>query len=287
MEDKMRKFVLVTESGSDMPQKYIDKYDIKIVPMYVNFGQESFMDSNIKANDVFNYYDNNKTLPTTAGSTPNDFSEVFSSINEKYPGVEIIYIAYSSVTTVSYNSARIAAQDFTNVHLIDSKNCTVGLANVVISAAEFIENNPDATAEDIVNFVEDIRERTRFVFLPQSLLYLRAGGRISNASYLGAMLLKIFPTINLKNGYLVAGTKYRGSFKASYKKMIDDFLKRFDINKDMIRLIKVHGLSDEHIQNVESILKEHGVKNFEWVEAGAVISCHGGPGAMGLVGIEN
>ena len=54
MEDKMRKFVLVTESGSDMPQKYIDKYDIKIVPMYVNFGQESFMDSNIKANDVFN-----------------------------------------------------------------------------------------------------------------------------------------------------------------------------------------------------------------------------------------
>lgn len=287
MEDNMRKFVLVTESGSDMPQKYIDKYDIKIVPMYVNFGQESFTDLNIEAKDVFDYYDNNKILPTTAGSTPNDFSEVFKSINENYPGAEIIYIAYSSVTTVSYNSARIAAQDFTNVHLIDSKNCTVGLSNVVISAAEFIENNPDATAQDIVIFVEDIRERTRFVFLPQSLLYLKAGGRISNASYLGAMLLRIFPTIDLDNGYLVAGTKYRGSFKASYKKMIDDFFNRFNINKDMIRLIKVSGLSDEHIKNIENIIKEHGVENFEWVEAGAVISCHGGPGAVGLVGIEN
>ena len=69
--------------------------------------------------------------------------------------------------------------------------------------------------------------------------------------------------------------------------MIDDFFNRFNINKDMIRLIKVSGLSDEHIKNIENIIKEHGVENFEWVEAGAVISCHGGPGAVGLVGIEN
>ncbi len=282
----MSKFVLVTESGGDLAQKYVDLYDVKIVPMHVNFGDETYDDSDLKSQDVFDYYDKNKVLPQTSGSTPGDFTKVFNEINENYPGAEIIYIAYSSVTTVSYNSARIAAEDFPNVHMVDSKNVTVGLANVVISTAEFIKENPNTTADEIIKFVEDIRERTRFVFLPQSLLYLKAGGRISNVSYLGAMLLKIYPTINLENGYLVAGTKYRGSFKTAYKKMIDDFFERFDIDKSMIRLVRVQDLSDSHMSEIEEILKEHGVENIEWFEAGSVISCHGGPGAVGLVGVE-
>ena len=282
----MSKFVLVTESGGDLAQKYVDLYDVKIVPMHVNFGGETYDDSDLKSQDVFDYYDKNKVLPQTSGSTPGDFTKVFNEINENYPGAEIIYIAYSSVTTVSYNSARIAAEDFPNVHMVDSKNVTVGLANVVISTAEFIKENPNTTADEIIKFVEDIRERTRFVFLPQSLLYLKAGGRISNVSYLGAMLLKIYPTINLENGYLVAGTKYRGSFKTAYKKMIDDFFERFDIDKSMIRLVRVQDLSDSHMSEIEEILKEHGVENIEWFEAGSVISCHGGPGAVGLVGVE-
>ena len=282
----MSKFVLVTESGGDLAQKYVDLYDVKIVPMHVNFGGETYDDSDLKSQDVFDYYDKNKVLPQTSGSTPGDFTKVFNEINENYPGAEIIYIAYSSVTTVSYNSARIAAEDFPNVHMVDSKNVTVGLANVVVSTAEFIKENPNTTADEIIKFVEDIRERTRFVFLPQSLLYLKAGGRISNVSYLGAMLLKIYPTINLENGYLVAGTKYRGSFKTAYKKMIDDFFERFDIDKSMIRLVRVQDLSDSHMSEIEEILKEHGVENIEWFEAGSVISCHGGPGAVGLVGVE-
>lgn len=282
----MSKFVLVTESGGDLAQKYVDLYDVKIVPMHVNFGGETYDDSDLKSQDVFDYYDKNKVLPQTSGSTPGDFTKVFNEINENYPGAEIIYIAYSSVTTVSYNSARIAAEDFPNVHMVDSKNVTVGLANVVISTAEFIKENPNTTADEIIKFVEDIRERTRFVFLPQSLLYLKAGGRISNVSYLGAMLLKIYPTINLENGYLVAGTKYRGSFKTAYKKMIDDFFERFDIDKSMIRLVRVQDLSDSHMSEIEEILKDYGVENIEWFEAGSVISCHGGPGAVGLVGVE-
>lgn len=283
----MSQFILVTESGADLPQKYIDRFNIKIVPMYVNFGENTFKDSDIKAEDVFDYYEKNKILPTTSGSTPNDFTEIFRNINETYLDAEIIYIAYSSVTTVSFNSARIAAEEFSNVHMIDSKNCTVGLGTVVIAAAEYIENNPGAEAQDIIQFVEEIRERTRFVFLPYSLLYLKAGGRISNASYIGAMLLKIYPTINLENGYLVAGSKYRGSFKKAYKNMIDQFFSRFELDRETIRLIKVHGLEKKDIIEIETILKEQGVTKTEWVDAGAVISCHGGPGAVGLAGIEN
>ncbi|MDI9517747.1 MAG: DegV family protein [Bacillota bacterium] len=282
----MRKFVLVTESGSDLPQYYAEKYDIKVVTMHVNFQDESRDDLDINGQVVFDYYDKHKILPKTSGSTPNDFLKVFKEINENYPGAEIIYIAYSAVTTVSYNSAKIAAEEFSNIHMIDSKNVSIGLSTVVIEAAKFIENNPDTTAEEIIKYVEDIRERIRFVFLPQTLLYLRAGGRISNVAYLGAMILKIYPTIDLDDGYLVAGTKYRGSFKKAYEKMINDFFNKFDIDKEFIRAGSTPGLSDEHQQEIIKLIKGHGVKEVEWLEAKVVISTHGGPGAVGFVGIE-
>lgn len=89
----MSQFILVTESGADLPQKYIDRFNIKIVPMYVNFGENTFKDSDIKAEDVFDYYEKNKILPTTSGSTPNDFTEIFRNINETYLDAEIISIS--------------------------------------------------------------------------------------------------------------------------------------------------------------------------------------------------
>ena len=100
------------------------------------------------------------------------------------------------------------------------------------------------------------------------------------------MILKIYPTIDLDDGYLVAGTKYRGSFKKAYEKMINDFFNKFDIDKEFIRAGSTPGLSDEHQQEIIKLIKGHGVKEVEWLEAKAVISTHGGPGAVGFVGIE-
>ena len=283
----MKKFILVTESGSDMTQEYIDKHNVYIVPMHINMGEKTYDDGKIKAKDVFNYYDEKNALPSTAGSNPQDFTEIFDEITKKHPESEIIYIAYSAVTTVSYNSANLVAKDYPKLHLVDSKNVSVGLSAIVIAAAEFIEQNPDASAEDVIKFVEEIREKTHFVFLPQTLLYLKAGGRISNASYLGARLLKIFPSIDLINGYLVAGKKYRGSFKMAYKKMLGNFFKNPNINLDTVRLIKVEGLSSEQQSEITQIVEENINRKPEWFDAGAVISCHGGPGAFGIVGFEN
>lgn len=282
----MKKYILVTESGSDMSQHYIDRHNIYIVPMHINMGSETFDDGDIKAKDIFSYYDEKGELPSTAGSNPQDFVNIFDKINKEHPNCEIIYIAYSAVTTVSYNSARIAAEDYPNVHLVDSKNCTLGLATIVIAAAEFIENNPNTTPEEIIKFVEELREKTRFSFLPQTLLYLKAGGRISNASYLGARLLKIFPSIDLIDGYLVAGKKYRGSFKMAYKVLLKDYFEKFNIDLDSVRLVKVDGLSKEQQDEITKIVEENTNSKVEWFDAGAVIACHGGPGAFGIVGFE-
>ena len=282
----MTKFIITTESGSDISPELIERYNIHVIPMHVTMGSETFDDGSFDVEDVYHFYDQTGTLPKTAGTTPQDNSVVFEQIFANFPEAHIIHIAYSAVTTVSYTSCTIAAEGFNNIHIIDSKNVSGGLTAVIVATAKFIENNPSTTAEDIVAFVEDVRERTRFIFLPQSLLYLKAGGRVSNVAYLGASLLNLHPTIILKDGYLVASKKYRGSFDRCLKNTVKDFVKNYDIDPETVIIGGTKRLSEDHKQIAKSLLQEAGYNDLSWFSAGAVISSHGGPGAFGIIGIE-
>ena len=282
----MTKFIITTESGSDISPELIERFNIHVIPMHVTMGSETFDDGSFDVEDVYHFYDQTGTLPKTAGTTPQDNSVVFERILAQHPEAHIIHIAYSAVTTVSYTSCTIAAEDFNNIHIVDSKNVSGGLTAVIVATAKFIENNPSTTAEDIVAFVEDVRERTRFIFLPQSLLYLKAGGRVSNVAYLGASLLNLHPTIILKDGYLVASKKYRGSFDRCLKNTVKDFVKNYDIDPETIIIGGTKRLSEDHKQFAKSLLQDAGYNDPSWFSAGAVISSHGGPGAFGIIGIE-
>lgn len=230
----MTQYIITTESGSDLPKEFIDRYNIHIVPLHVTMGNKTYDDGSFEVEKTFEYYEKTGTLPQTAGSTPQDNTHVFQEIFDQYPNAHIIHIGYSAVTTVSFNAARIAAEEFENIHLVDSKHVSLGLTNVVKAAAEFIEENPEATPEEIVAYVEDVRERTKMVFLPQTLLYLRAGGRVSNLAFHGANLLSLYPTIVLENGYLVSGKKYRGSFERSLNKMLTHFFSTYTIDPETV-----------------------------------------------------
>lgn len=283
----MTKFIITAESGSDLPQDMVDRYNIHIIPMHVTMGNETRPDGSFPVEEIFEYYDKTGTLPKTAGSTPDDNADVFRQIREANPDAHIIHIAYSAVTTVSFNAARIAAEEFDNIHLVDSKNVSIGQTAIIKATAEYIENNPDTTPEDIIAFVENIRERTRFVFLPETLLYLKAGGRVSNLAFHGAALLNIHPTIVLEDGYLVSGKKYRGKFDRCIKKTITDFFSKYNIDPATVLIGGSPGSTPENKELAYDLLKNHGAMTNRWLETGAVISSHGGPGAIGLVGIEN
>ena len=282
----MTNYIITTESGSDISPQLVERYGIYVIPMHVTMGEETYDDGSFDVEDVYRFYDKTGTLPKTSGSTPQDSMVVFERIFTEHPDAHIIHIAYSAVTTVSYNSCVIAAREFENIDIIDSKNVSGGLTAVVVATAKFIEKNPDCMPEEIVTFVEDIRERTRFVFLPQSLLYLKAGGRVSNVAFLGASLLKLHPTIVLENGYLVASKKYRGSYERCLKSAVKDFVTNYNIDPETLTIGGTAGLSEAYKQIGEATLNEHHYENPHWFTAGAVISSHGGPGAFGIIGIE-
>lgn len=283
----MNKYIITTESGSDLSKEIIERYNVKVIPMHVTMDDKTYPDGSFNVQKVFDYFDETGNIPKTSGSTPQGNSDAFREITSKYPDAYIIHIGYSQVTSVSYNSANIAAQDFKNIYLVDSKNVSIGAAVIVKATAEFIEKNPEVTPEEIVAFVEDIRERTQMVFLPKTLVYLKAGGRVSNLAFYGANLLRINPSIKLENGYLVSGEKYRGSFDRCVKKMINAFFEKYNLNLDSIMVVISPGVEDSEKEIIINLLKEKGINEVKWMQAGAVISSHGGPGAIGIAGIEN
>lgn len=282
----MTKYFITTESGSDLPQELIDRYNVYIIPMHVTMGNETYDDGSFHVQKVFDFYDETESLPQTSGSTPQDNTNVFQKVFDEHPDAHIIHIAYSGVTTVSFNAANIAAEDFENVHLVDSKHVSLGLTVVVKATAEFIEENPDAAPEEVISYVENIREQTHMHFLPKTLLYLKAGGRVSNLAFHGANLLKLQPTIILEDGYLVSGKKYRGSFERCAKKMIKDFYEKQNIDPDTVRVGGAPDVPESQREMLYHLVKKYGTDTDEWNETGAVISSHGGPGAIGITGIE-
>ncbi|NCC82248.1 MAG: DegV family protein [Clostridia bacterium] len=282
----MKKYIITTESGSDLSKEMIDRYNIKVIPMYVTMGDQTYPDGSFDVQKVFDHYEKTGNLPKTSGSSPQDNTEVFKQIFEEHPDAYIIHIGYSAVTTVSFNAANIAAQEFENIYLVDSKFVTIGAATIVKATAQFIEENPNASPEEIITFVEDIRERTHMVFLPKTLQYLKAGGRVSNLAYYGASLLNIHPSIKLENGYLVSGEKYRGPYDKCLKKMFKNFFQSHKIDPETVLVVGTPGVEDVQKEMIHELLREHGVEELRWMNAGAVISSHGGPGAIGIAGIE-
>lgn len=281
----MNHYIITTESGSDLPKEYVERFNVKIIPMHVTMGNETLADGSFEVKKAFDYYDETGTLPKTSGTTPDDNLKIFSKIREEHPEAHIIHIGYSAVTTVSFNAAHIAAEDFENIHLVDAKHVTLGLSAVVVATAQFIDENPAVSPEEIVAFVEEIRERTHMVFIPKTLLYLKAGGRVSNLAFHSANLLKLHPTIVLDDGYLVSGKKYRGSFERCLNKMLADFFNMRNIDPNTVLVGGAPGVTPEHKETVLNYVEQQGVLNPVWNGTGAVISSHGGPGAIGIVGI--
>ena len=209
----MQKIIVVAESGSDITKEYAERYNIQIVPMHVNFDEETFDDGKFPVQKIVDYYKTTGKLPKTSGSVPEDFIKTFDEIHEKWPEAHILYIAYSAITTVSYQSAVIAAEDRDYVTCIDTKQVSVGQCAVVVQVAEYLEQHPDATIEEAVAETEKWIDKARMCFMPDNLEFLRAGGRVSNAAYLGAMILNLHPCIEILDGKLTATKKYRGKIK--------------------------------------------------------------------------
>lgn len=280
----MKQILLVAESGSDVNSALAAEYHINIVPMHVSFEEETLADGTFPVEKIVNDYQATGKLPKTSGSTPEDFVVAFDRIHTAHPDAQLLYLAYSSVTTCSMQSAVLAAEGRDYVTILDTKQVSAGQCNVVIAMAELLRQNPNLTIEEAVAAAKDLIARARMCFMPDNLEFLRAGGRVSNVAFLGAKLLNLHPVIEILEGKLVATKKYRGKMRRVAAQMVTEYAEKYNLERDCLWLVWVIGLSDEVREAVEVAAKEAGFRQTKWIQAGGVITTHGGPAAFGLAG---
>ena len=275
--------ILVAETGSDINPQLAAQYGIHLVPMHVSMGGKTLDDGTFAPEEVCAYYDNTGKVPQTSASSPADFERVFDEIHAAQPEAKILHLAYSAVTTCSFQSAQLAAEGRDYVVSVDTQHVSVGQAAVVIEVAKWLQTHPEATVQQAADAARAIAARCQMCFIPKNLDYLRAGGRVSNAAALVGNLLGLHPCIEIIDGRLMAKKKYRGALDKISPKVVRDFVEKHDPDREHIYLIWSPGLSDASKAIVEQAVKDEGFSSTHWMKTGCVITCHGGPGCFGLV----
>ena len=285
----MKEIIITTETGSDMPQDMVERYGVKVVPMHVNMGDVSYLDGTIPVDKVFEYFETTGKVPQTSAVNINEYIDFFTGIQKEHPGCVIYNFAYTSNASSTYQNAVIASRELENVYIIDTKEVTAGCTAHIILGYNHIQKRIAEQMEDYDKLAEELQalaDKVVCEFIPDKLDYLKAGGRVSNAQYLGATILHLKPLIEINpEGKLVTSKKYRGNMKKVVKEFMKDFLTKYDLDRDSLYLMYGKGVSDEVLQYMEDTAKAEGFANYPYVMTGSVISSHGGKGAIGLTGV--
>ncbi len=282
----MKKYVIVAESGADLSKELIEKYNIKIAPMHIEMEGTDYLDGQLSIEEMDSYYQRTKKVPHTAGASPYHYEQIFTEIKKENPEAIVLHLCYSAQLSVCFQNSLIADDKQLRIYRIDSKQVSIGQAFLVTKVAKLIEAKPDIETEELLKQIDMIVEKMRFHFVPGNLDYLKAGGRVSNAQYLGAMLFRIRPLIELLDGLMISTKKYRGLKKEIVKEMVAGFFANNNIDKETV-FIGCSGATEEDVKDaMMKQVAEYGVKEILWFEAGTVITCHAGPGGVGIGGSE-
>jgi len=279
------KVKIISDSTCDLSSDLINKYDIEILPLAVTLGERTGGDGvDITPEDIYSFVTETGELPKTSAVNVADYEDVFRSWVDK--GYAVVHFNISSGFSCTHQNARLAADEFDNVFVVDSRNLSTGQGLVVIHGAEMAQNG--ASAEEIYNACTELTEKVEASFVIDKLDYLRKGGRCSAVAALGANLLKLKPCIEVRNGGMEVGKKYRGKIGAVMLEYVNERLSgRNDLRLDRIFLTHTK-CDDADIEAVRRRISElqPGFKEIIETTAGSTITTHCGPGTMGILFIR-
>ena len=279
------KIKITADSTCDLSPDLIQKFDIGIVPLIVVKESEEYLDGiTITPADIFSHVAAGGGLCSTAARGTAVFQNEFAKYADAYDGV--VHINISSEFSSSYQNACIAAGDFDNVRVVDSRNLSTGQGLVVLKACELAqtaENLDELKAE-----LDDFTSRVEASFVLDRLDYMVKGGRCSSVAALGANLLGLKPCIEVKGGKMSVVKKYRGHIEKCLAAYVKDRLEdRNDLDDGTIFITHTQ-VSQECIDTAISGINHYGhFENIYETTAGCTVSCHCGPGTLGILFVRS
>jgi DegV family protein with EDD domain len=269
------------DSTCDLPAELIEKYDIGILPMYIVRDGEALRDGvEISPDDVFAHTNATGRICSTAAVNVADYIEKWSEWKKEYD--EVLHFNLSSELSASHNNAKLAAKEVPAVTVVDSRSLSSGTGLMVLDAAEMAAQGMDAAA--IAAELEARAARLDVSFVLDTLDYLRRGGRCSPLAALGANMLSLKPCIEVRDGAMGVGKKYRGHLEKCFQQYIRDRLcGRDDVDTRRI-FVTDSGITEETwLELKEAILAFQPFEEVLHSRAGCTISSHCGPGCMGIL----
>lgn len=276
---------ITSDSTCDLSSHLLERYHIGIIPLRIEKEGKMFQDGiDIFPEDVFKHVDDGGALCTTSAVNPDEYQLFFHPLAKQYEAV--IHISLGSGFSSCHQNARTAARDFSNVFIVDSRNLSTGQGHAVIEAASKAQEG--SSVDDILRHLEKIIPKIRASFLLDRLDYMAKGGRCSSVLALGANLLRLKPCIEVEDGKMKVGKKYRGTLQKCLTHYVEDKLE----NRSAIipeRIFVTHTAIDrETAEAVTDAVNQ--TKYFEHIyetDAGCTIASHCGPGTLGILFIES
>ena len=275
---------ITSDSTTDLSPELLERYHVDLMRLVVSLNDVDHVDGvDITPEDIYRNYEQNKTLPKTAAPNLSDCTEFFRKHTAH--GESVIHFTISSEMSSTYQNCVIAAEDFDNVYVVDTRNLSTGGGALVIRAAELAEQGMSAAV-----IAEECRRLTSYVdasFVIDSLEFLHKGGRCSTVAMLGANLMNFKPCILVKDGTMSVGKKYRGRFDAVLLKYIADRIgDGSDIDKSHV-FITHAGCDEAVVKSCVDKLRELGdFPNVHITRAGSTVSSHCGRNTLGVLFIR-
>ena len=272
---------IISDSTCDLPQEVLEKFNITMIPLSVIKDGKSFTDGvDITPADIFAHVANGGDLCSTAAVNIGEYEEYFSKYASDYDGV--IHINISAEFSSCHQNARLAAENFDNVRVIDSRNLSTGQGLVVLKACELAKEQDNL--DTIADLLNEFTQKVEASFLLDRLDYMVKGGRCSAAAALGANLLNLKPCIEVKNGKMGVVKKYRGNYAKCLSSYVKDRLaNRDDLDRGTLFVTRTP-VTDECFHAVEEAVAQYNdFQTTYWNEAGCTVSCHCGPGTLGVL----
>jgi len=277
----MKKVAIVTDSTAYIPKDLIQKYDLRVAPQVLVWGNQTFQDGvDIQPTEFYTRLAGSKIMPSTSQASPQSFHQIFSELLEKqYEILAILISEKLSGTISSAVQAKEMISEESPIEIFDSQSTAMALGFQVLQAARAAEEG--ASLQECLELAKRGRDHTGVVFAVDTLEFLHRGGRIGGATRFMGTALSLKPILALADGQVVGIDKVR-TRKKSLAYLLDLLQKRIGDQKP-VRIASLHANSE---QDAKYLLDE-AVRLFDplevvFSEVSPVVGTHAGPGTVGL-----
>ena len=281
----MAKPVVITcDSTCDLSRELLEQYGIHMIPLTVLIGDDSYLDGvEFTTEDIYKRYRADGTLPKTSAPSIQQFLDFFTPYVEA--GCEVVHMDISSELSVSFNNARLAAEELGGVYVVDSRMLSSGEALLLLEGAECRDRG--MSAAEIAEHLRSLTGKVDTSFVLDTLEFMWKGGRCSGVAALGANLLQLKPGLEMKDGKLSVYKKYRGNMQSVYRQYVKERLSGKEIRPNHIFITDSGEVPQETLDALMEIVREavpgavvHNGK------AGCTITAHCGPKCLGVLFIN-